>query len=187
MQRSTQPSPERSGELSATEDWDCEQGGFALGRGTGISVLEHRQQAPLVEAEITLRAEGAVRSGDRRFPDPITQRLLKAAMAGAALPYPIAELAEIAKHCTEREDAASKVERRVRKSAAALLLSSRIGESFDAIITGASEKGTWVRLLLPPVEGRLERGFQGLDVGDHVRVKLIGTDVESGFIDFARD
>ena len=124
---------------------------------------------------------------NRRFPDLITQRLLKAAMAGAALPYPIAELAEIAKHCTEREDAANKVERRVRKSAAALLLSSRIGESFDAIITGASEKGTWVRLLLPPVEGRLESGFQGLDVGDHVRVKLIGTDVESGFIDFARD
>ena len=124
---------------------------------------------------------------NRRFPDLITQRLLKAAMAGAPIPYPIAELAEIAKHCTEREDAASKVERRVRKSAAALILSNRIGESFDAIITGASEKGTWVRLLLPPVEGRLERGFQGLDVGDHVRVKLTGTDVESGFIDFARD
>ena len=124
---------------------------------------------------------------NRRFPDLITQRLLKASMAGAPLPYPITELAEIAKHCTEREDAANKVERRVRKSAAALLLSTRIGESFDAIITGASEKGTWVRLLLPPVEGRLERGFQGLDVGDHVRVKLISTDVENGFIDFARD
>jgi exoribonuclease-2 len=124
---------------------------------------------------------------NRRFPDLITQRLLKAAMAGAPLPYDVTELAEIARHCTEREDAASKVERRVRKSAAALLLSSRIGERFDAIVTGASEKGTWVRLLQPPVEGRLERGFQGLDVGDHVRVKLISTDVERGFIDFERE
>jgi VacB/RNase II family 3'-5' exoribonuclease len=124
---------------------------------------------------------------NRRFPDLITQRLLKAAMAGAPLPYAVTELAEIARHCTEREDAASKVERRVRKSAAALLLSSRIGERFDAIVTGAADKGTWVRLLQPPVEGRLERGFQGLDVGDHVRVKLISTDVERGFIDFERE
>jgi exoribonuclease-2 len=124
---------------------------------------------------------------NRRFPDLITQRLLKAAMAGAAPPYTIPELAELAKHCTEQEDDATKVERRVRKSAAALLLSGRIGESFDAIVTGASEKGTWVRLFQPPTEGRLERGFRGLDVGDRVRVKLIHTDVERGFIDFARD
>ena len=124
---------------------------------------------------------------NRRFPDLITQRLLKAAMAGAPLPYSIPELAELAKHCTEREDDATKVERRVRKSAAALLLSGRIGEHFDGLVTGASPKGTWVRVFQPPVEGRLERGFQGLDVGDHVRVKLIHTDVERGFIDFARD
>jgi VacB/RNase II family 3'-5' exoribonuclease len=124
---------------------------------------------------------------NRRFPDLITQRLLKAAMSGAPLPYTIQELAALAKHCTERENDATKVERRVRKSAAALLLAGRIGESFDAIVTGASSKGTWVRLSQPPVEGRLERGFQGLDVGDRVRVKLNGTDVERGFIDFARD
>ena len=124
---------------------------------------------------------------NRRFPDLITQRLLKAAMAGAPLPYTIPELAELAKHCTEQEDAATKVERRVRKSAAALLLSGRIGEQFEAIVTGASDKGTWVRLFRPPTEGRLERGFQGLDVGDHVHVKLIHTDVDHGFIDFARD
>jgi exoribonuclease-2 len=122
---------------------------------------------------------------NRRFPDLITQRLLKAAMAGAPLPYTVPELAELAKHCTEREDDATKVERRVRKSAAALLLSGRLGESFDAIVTGASPKGTWVRLFQPPVEGRLERGLHGLDVGDHVRVKLVHTDVERGFIDFA--
>jgi len=124
---------------------------------------------------------------NRRFPDLITQRLLKAAMAGTPLPYTVAELAALATHCTTREDDATKVERRVRKSAAALLLSGRLGESFDSIVSGASSKGTWVRILQPPVEGKLERGFQGLDVGDHVRVKLIHTDVERGFIDFARD
>ena len=123
---------------------------------------------------------------NRRFPDLITQRLLKAAMAGAPLPYTIPELTELAKHCTEREDDATKIERRVRKSAAALLLSGRMGEQFDAIVTGAGPKGTWVRIFRPPAEGRLERGFEGLDVGDRVRVKLIHTDVERGFIDFAR-
>ena len=123
---------------------------------------------------------------NRRFPDLITQRLLKAALAGAPLPYAIAELTALAQHCTEREDAVSKVERQVRKSAAALLVSGRIGEKFDAIVTGASAKGTWVRLFQPPIEGRLEHGFQGLDVGDRVSVKLIRTDFERGFIDFAR-
>lgn len=124
---------------------------------------------------------------NRRFPDLITQRLLKAALAGKPLPYSIPELTDLAQHCTEREDAATKVERQVRKSAAALLLSHRIGESFDAIVTGASPKGTWVRIFNPPIEGRLERGFQGLAVGDHVHVKLVHTDFERGFIDFARD
>ncbi len=123
---------------------------------------------------------------NRRFPDLITQRLVKAAMAGAPLPYSLPELAELAKHCAQKEDDATKVERRVRKSAAALLLGRRIGEQFDAIVTGAGPKGTWVRTFRPPVEGRVERGFQGLDVGDRVRVTLIHTDVERGFIDFAR-
>jgi exoribonuclease-2 len=123
---------------------------------------------------------------NRRFPDLITQRLLKAALAGESVPYTVPELAALAEHCTLKEDDAAKVERRVRKSAAALLLEPRIGERFDAIVTGASPKGTWVRLLRPPVEGRVERGFQDLDVGDRVRVQLIGTDVERGFIDFAR-
>jgi exoribonuclease-2 len=124
---------------------------------------------------------------NRRFPDLITQRLLKAALEAQALPYGVAELGELAAHCTEREDAVNKVERQVRKSAAALLLCRRIGEKFDAIVTGASAKGTWVRLFQPPIEGRLERGFQGLDVGDRVRVKLVYTDFEKGFIDFARE
>ena len=123
---------------------------------------------------------------NRRYPDLITQRLLKAALAGAPTPYDAAALDGLASHCTEKEDDANKVERRLRKSAAALLLSSRIGERFDAVITGAGEKGTWVRLLNPPVEGRVVRGFDGLDVGDRVAVTLLETDVEKGFVDFAR-
>jgi len=123
---------------------------------------------------------------NRRFPDLITQRLLKAALAGAPLPYTIAELTDLAKHCTDQEDAASKVERQVNKSAAALLLAGKMGQQFDAIVTGAADKGTWVRLIQPPTEGRLTLGTQGLNVGDHLRVKLIRTDVQRGFIDFAR-
>ncbi|HXX80621.1 MAG TPA: hypothetical protein VEI46_03680, partial [Thermodesulfovibrionales bacterium] len=123
---------------------------------------------------------------NRRYPDLITQRLLKAALAGEQMPYKNGELSEMAKHCTEREDAAKKVERQVRKSAAALLLQPRIGEQFDSIVTGAAEKGTWVRLLYPPVEGRLTSGFEGIDVGHRIRVQLIHTDVERGYIDFRR-
>ncbi len=123
---------------------------------------------------------------NRRYPDVITQRLLKAALSGQALPYQHGELDSLAKHCTEKEDAAKKVERQVRKSAAAMLLESRIGERFDAIVTGAAEKGTWVRLLHPPIEGRLSSGFEGLDVGHKLRVKLMSTDVERGHIDFKR-
>jgi exoribonuclease-2 len=92
----------------------------------------------------------------------------------------------LARHCTEQEDNAARVERQVQKSAAALLLASRIGEQFDGIVTGASEKGTWVRILRPPVEGKLVHGFEGLDVGDRVRVQLVDTDVQRGFIDFTR-
>jgi ribonuclease R len=121
---------------------------------------------------------------NRRYPDLITQRLLKAAMQGRAAPYSYAELGVLAKHFTEAEDAANKVERQVGKSAAALLLESRIGEQFDSIVTGASPKGTWVRLLTVPVEGMLVQGFDGLDVGDQVRVQLIDTNVERGYIDF---
>jgi len=123
---------------------------------------------------------------NRRFPDLITQRLLKAALAGRPAPYSNGELSELARHCTDQEDAASKVERQVRKSAAALLLESRIGDRFDAIVTGASDKGTWVRIVQPAAEGKVMHGYKGLDVGDRVRVELIDTDVERGFVDFAK-
>jgi exoribonuclease-2 len=123
---------------------------------------------------------------NRRFPDLLTQRFVKAALAGRPMPYTTAELIALAKHCTDQEDAATKVERQVDKSAAALLLSGRIGSQFDAIVTGAADKGTWVRLQQPPTEGRLTVGFQGLKVGDRIHVKLVHTDVQRGFIDFAR-
>ena len=123
---------------------------------------------------------------NRRYPDLITQRLLKAVLAGGARPYENDELVELAKYCTEEEDAAKKVERKVAKSAAAILLESRIGERFDAVVTGASDKGTWVRLLRPPVDGRLEGDVGGLDVGRELRVQLVRTDVERGYIDFIR-
>ncbi len=123
---------------------------------------------------------------NRRYPDLITQRLLKAAIAGQPSPYSNETLAALAKHCSEAEDLANKVERQLNKSAAALFLRSQIGAQFDAIVTGRSEKGTWVRIFHPPVEGRLEQGYQGLDVGHKVRVQLIHTDVERGFIDFKR-
>ncbi len=123
---------------------------------------------------------------NRRYPDLITQRLLKTAIAGQHVPYDNGELSALAKHCTEQEDAAKKVERQVRKSAAAMLLEHRMGEQFDAIVTGAAEKGTWVRLLSPPIEGRLTSGFEGIDVGHRVRVQLMRTDVERGYIDFRR-
>jgi exoribonuclease-2 len=123
---------------------------------------------------------------NRRYPDLITQRLLKAAMAGSARPYENDELAALAQHCTQEEDAAKKVERQVTKSAAAILLESKIGEQFDAIVTGASVKGTWVRLLPLPVEGRLVSGFDGMDVGHQLRVQLVRTNVERGYIDFKR-
>jgi VacB/RNase II family 3'-5' exoribonuclease len=123
---------------------------------------------------------------NRRYPDLLTQRLLKAALTGQTVPYRKDELDVLAAHCTEAEDAANKVERQVEKSAAALLLESRIEEHFDAIVTGASEKGTWVRLLTMPVEGKLVQGFESVDVGDRVRVQLISVDIEQGFIDFKK-
>ena len=123
---------------------------------------------------------------NRRYPDLLTQRLLKAALEAKPAPYSKDELDVLAAHCTKAEDAANKVERQVGKSAAALLLESRIGEQFDSIVTGASDKGTWVRLLTVPVEGKLVQGFEDMDVGDHVRVKLTSVDVQQGFIDFKK-
>ena len=121
---------------------------------------------------------------NRRYADLVTQRLVKAAFENAPAPYSDEELRAIAKQCTEREDAENKVERKVRKIIAALLLSDRIGDSFDAIVTGAGPKGTFVRTVHPPAEGMVVRGHKGFDVGDKVRVKLVAADPQKSYIDF---
>ncbi|MDP2817071.1 MAG: RNB domain-containing ribonuclease [Polaromonas sp.] len=123
---------------------------------------------------------------NRRFPDLVTQRLLKAALAGESPPYSTDQLNDIARHCTQQEDNASKVERQVLKAAAAYLLDGRLGDVFDALVTGAAAKGTFVRISSPLLEGRMVRGFDGLDVGDTLQVRLLAVDAEKSFIDFER-
>jgi len=123
---------------------------------------------------------------NRRYADLVSQRLVKAVLGKSAGPYSEAELTAIAAHCTEREDAARKVERKMRKVAAAVLMQKRIGEVFDAIVTGDTPKGTFARLIKPPVDGRVMRGEQGLRVGEKISVKLLDTNPERGFIDFGR-
>jgi exoribonuclease-2 len=153
--------------------------------GKGEYVVERPGQPEEGHFGLAVRDYSHSTAPNRRFPDLITHRLLKAAMANRAAPYGVDELDGLARHCTEQEDNATKVERQVHKSAAALLLSSRIGHRFDAIVTGASPKGTWVRIFHPAVEGKVVRGAEGLDVGDRVQVELVGTNVERGYIDFA--
>jgi len=123
---------------------------------------------------------------NRRYPDLLTQRLVKAALAKRPAPYSIDELGRLATHCTQQEDSANKVERQVRKSAAAMLVASRLGGRFEAVVTGASGKGTFVRVMSPPIEGKLVRGEQGLDVGDRLNVQLTHVDIDRGYIDFTR-
>jgi VacB/RNase II family 3'-5' exoribonuclease len=154
--------------------------------GSGEYIAEPPEGEASGHFGLAVKDYGHSTAPNRRYPDLLTQRLLKAALQQKTTPYSKEELDVLAAHCTEAEDAATKVERQVEKSAAALLLESRIGERFDSIVTGASEKGTWVRLLNIPVEGKLVDGFQGLDVGEQVRVQLIDTNVEQGYIDFKK-
>jgi len=154
--------------------------------GRGEYVVERAGGAPIGHFGLAVRDYTHSTAPNRRFPDLITLRMLKATLTGSAPPYSLAELEDLARHCTQQEDAAQKVERRVRKSEAALLLESHLGQHFDAIVTGYSPSETWVRIFTPPAEGRLVAGTHGLDVGHQVRVKLVLTDVERGFIDFVR-
>ena len=155
--------------------------------GSGEYILERRLDAGRTgEGHFGIAAAEYTHSTapNRRFPDLITQRLMKSVYEGTKPPYTEDELMEIATRCTEMEDESRKVERIVRKKAAAMLMSDRIGESFTAIVTGASPKGTYVRVLAPAVEGRVTRGHEALDVGDTVKVRLTRADPEKGFIDF---
>jgi len=154
--------------------------------GRGEYVLDLPRQRPEGHFGLAVTDYTHSTAPNRRFPDLVTQRLVKAALAAEPPPYTDAELSALAHHCSAQEANATKVERQVGKSAAALLLGGRIGQKFDGLVSGASDKGTWVRILHPLTEGRVVRGFQGLDVGDRVHVELVHTDVDRGFVDFAR-
>lgn len=153
--------------------------------GSGEYVVDPPGAEPPGHFGLAVRDYSHSTAPNRRYPDLITQRLLKAVLARHPAPYSVAELERIAAHCTKQEDAANKVERQVRKAATAMLVEARVGEIFEALVTGASNKGTYVRVLAPPMEGRVMRGEEGLDVGDRVRVRLERVDVDRGYIDFA--
>jgi exoribonuclease R len=153
--------------------------------GAGEYIAEQPGQTPEGHFGLAVRDYTHSTAPNRRFPDLLTQRLLKAALKNQPSPYNDTELPALAAHCTEQEGSAKKVERQIEKSAAAMLLGSRIGARFEGIVTGASEKGTWVRIENPAAEGRVVKDFHGLDVGDHVHVQLLRVDAARGFIDFS--
>jgi VacB/RNase II family 3'-5' exoribonuclease len=154
--------------------------------GPGEYVLERPGEAAPGHFGLAVQDYTHSTAPNRRFADVVTQRLIKAMLAGQSNPYSDAELTAIAANCTQKEDAAKKVEREMSKRLSAVAMQHRIGEVFDAIVTGASTKGTFVRVLQPHIEGMLVQGYQGLDVGDRLRAKLVRTDVQKGYIDFAR-
>jgi len=154
--------------------------------GSGEYVVWHPGEPPIGHFGLALRTYTHSTAPNRRYPDIITQRVIEASLLNTNIPYSNHELESLAAICTQREDAAEKVERQVAKSAAAMLLSSHIGQHFQALVTGAGAKGTWVRLDSPPVEGKLVSGAGKLDVGDKIEVKLVDVDIDKGFIDFVR-
>jgi exoribonuclease-2 len=153
--------------------------------GSGEYVVETPGGPPIGHFGLAVRDYTHSTAPNRRFPDLITSRLVKAALQGQTAPYSNAELGALALHCTRQEDSAQKVERRMRKSEAALVLESHVGQRYDAIVTGVTTDGSWVRIFTPPADGKLVSGMGGLKVGDKIRVKLVATNVERGFIDFA--
>ena len=152
--------------------------------GRGEYVVEHQNQKPIGHFGLALKNYTHSTAPNRRYPDLITIRQVKAILAKQDPPYTIGELEDLASHCTAQEDASQKAERHMRKAEAAMLLSSRIGQYFDALVTGIAQKGTWVRIIDPPTEGRLSGEIPKLKVGQRLRVKLIYTSIEKGFIDF---
>ena len=152
--------------------------------GSGEYVVEHARGEPIGHFGLAVRDYTHSTAPNRRYPDLVSLRMVKALLSGERAPYGMAELATLAEHCTHQEDAAQKVERSVRKSEAALFMQGLIGKQFDAIVTGRTESATWVRIFTPPAEGLLVSGDFNLDVGAKIRVKLVSTNVERGFIDF---
>ena len=154
--------------------------------GGGEYVMEMPGSEPQGHFGLAVKNYAHSTAPNRRYSDLITHRLLKSSMLSSQIPYSKEQLEIIAKNCTVKEDNAKKVERQVEKSAHAMLMESRIGEVFDAMVSGAADKGTWIRLFNPHLEGKLTKGFNGLEVGYKLKVKLIEVDVESGFIDFEK-
>ncbi len=154
--------------------------------GGGEYVMELPGSTPQGHFGLAVKNYSHSTAPNRRYPDLITHRLLKSAMVGQNIPYSAEQLELIAKNCTVKEDDAKKVERQVEKSAHAMLMETRIGEIFEAIVSGAAAKGTWIKLLNPHLEGKLVKGFEGLEVGHKIKVRLVNVDVQSGFIDFER-
>jgi VacB/RNase II family 3'-5' exoribonuclease len=154
--------------------------------GPGEYVLERPGDSPEGHFGLAVQDYTHSTAPNRRFPDVVTQRLIKASLDGKPGPYSDNDLAAIASNCTEKGDAARKVEREMSKRLAAMAMSHRVGETFDAMVTGTTPKGTFVRVFQPHMEGLLAQGAQGLHVGDKLRAKLVRTDVQRGFIDFAR-
>lgn len=155
--------------------------------GRGEYIVENVGEDPVGHFALALSDYTHATAPNRRFPDLIVQRQYKAYLRKEENPYSLDELKWLASHCTQQEDAATKVERQINKSAAATLLSSQIGARFKGIVTGADERGTWVRIFQPPVEGKILQGFEKLDVGDRVSVKLVNVDIPRGFIDFVHE
>jgi VacB/RNase II family 3'-5' exoribonuclease len=154
--------------------------------GRGEYAIQFPDQKPLIHFGLATKEYSHTTAPNRRYPDIIIQRLIKAALGDHEMLYSHEELESLARHCSLKEVDAEKVERRMKKSAAALFLSSYVGKTFEGIITGSNEKGTWVRIVSPPAEGKLVSGYQGVDVGDKIKVELVNTDVLNGYIDFKK-
>lgn len=154
--------------------------------GRGEYVLWKPEMAAIGHFNLALMEYAHTTAPNRRYPDLVMQRILKSQLDSRQRPYTNAELDIIAQHCTDREDAATKLERQVLKSAAAMVMAKEIGHTYKVIVTGCTPSGTWVRLYKPPIEGKLVEGCDGIDVGDKITVKLIHVDIEKGHIDFKR-
>lgn len=155
--------------------------------GNGEYVVQYPGDESIGHFGLALKDYTHSTAPNRRYPDLITQRMVKSVEEHKESPYAPRELEKLAAECTKKEDDAEKVERKMKKSAAIVLLFSKINQTFDGLVTGAAPKGTWVRIIQPPVEGKLVKGFEHLDVGDRVRVKLVHLDLEKGFIDFVKN
>lgn len=155
--------------------------------GRGEYIVEKPQDKPVGHFALALSNYTHATAPNRRYPDLIVQRLLKSTLLQQPPPYALHVLQKMMQECTLKETAAEKVKRSVMKSVIALYLKDSIGKTFEAFVVGAGERGTWVRLMNTAIEGKLVEGFQNVDVGDKITVKLISVSVENGFLDFIHE